>query len=91
MLASKHGHAGCVRRLLDAKADASATDARGRTGFEDRDYPQAAYLAAMFDAASSVSTREIAEAGHQGPAFGQELSRRRKRAIETARADYPAG
>lgn len=69
---------------------ACEADARGRTGFEDRDYPQAAYLAAMFDAASSVSTREIAEAGYQGPAFGQELSRRRKQAIETARTDYPA-
>ena len=70
---------------------ACEADARGRTGFEDRDYPQAAYLAAMFDAASSVSTREIADAGYQGPAFGQELSRRRKQAIETARTDYPAG
>ena len=35
-------------------------DARGRTGFEDRDYPQADYLRAAFAAATGIDAGQIA-------------------------------
>ena len=39
---------------------ACEADARGRTGFENRDYPQAAYLRSAFAAASTVDAASIA-------------------------------
>jgi tRNA nucleotidyltransferase (CCA-adding enzyme) len=52
-------------------------DARGRTGFEERDYPQADYLRAALVACQSVNVAEIQTAGFTGKAFGDELNRRR--------------
>jgi tRNA nucleotidyltransferase (CCA-adding enzyme) len=39
---------------------ACEADARGRTGFENRDYPQAAHLRSAFVAASAVDAASIA-------------------------------
>lgn len=69
---------------------ACEADSRGRTGFEDRDYPQAGYLRDLHAAAMAVATSDIAQDGHTGPAFGRELARRRIAAISTARAAHPA-
>lgn len=52
-------------------------DARGRTGFEDRDYPQADYLRGALKACQSIDNREIAAQGHTGKAFGEALDRER--------------
>ena len=41
---------------------ACEADARGRTGFENREYPQADYLRVAFSAASSVNAASIASA-----------------------------
>ena len=52
---------------------ACEADARGRTGLEDRPYPQAAYLAGALDAASAVVTADVI-AELAGEKDGQKIS-----------------
>ncbi|MES1942607.1 tRNA nucleotidyltransferase [Salinisphaera sp. PC39] len=66
---------------------ACEADARGREGFEDRDYPQAAHLRRALDLARAVSAREIAESGLTGPAIAEELRKRRIAAIRQVAGD----
>ena len=70
-------------------ATACECDARGRLGFEERDYPQAATLQRLHRAALSVQARDIDTTHLQGPAIGQALARARARAIAAARAAEP--
>jgi tRNA nucleotidyltransferase (CCA-adding enzyme) len=65
---------------------ACEADARGRTGLEDRAYPQADILRTTFAAAAGVDNAAIQELGLRGPEFGAELRRWRERAVATARA-----
>jgi tRNA nucleotidyltransferase (CCA-adding enzyme) len=65
-------------RLTDFLGACEA-DARGRTGFEDREYPQANYLRGAADAARQVDVQALRTQGHEGPALGE--------AIESARID----
>jgi tRNA nucleotidyltransferase (CCA-adding enzyme) len=65
---------------------ACEADARGRTGFEDRAYPQAAIFRAALQAATAVSSAEILARGIEGPAFGAALRDARTTAISTATA-----
>jgi len=61
-------------------------DARGRLGFEDADYPQAARLLRAQKAALSVDTAPIAQAAAQagltGPKIGEQITQARVRAIQ---------
>jgi tRNA nucleotidyltransferase (CCA-adding enzyme) len=61
-------------------------DARGRLGFEDADYPQAARLLRAQKAALSVDTAPIAQAAAQagltGPKIGEQITQERVRAIQ---------
>ncbi len=66
---------------VDQFATACTCDARGRTGFEDRDYPQADYLRQAHAAATSVSARPFVEQGLQGEAVGEAVRRARIQAI----------
>ena len=52
-------------------------DLRGRTGFENCDYPQAEYLNLCFAKASAVAVKPIIEAGFEGPQIKAELQRQR--------------
>ena len=60
-------------------------DARGRTGFEDRPYPQRQRLQTALDAALAVDTAPIAQAaaqrGLQGPAIGEAVASARQQAV----------
>jgi len=60
---------------------ASEADARGRTGLEDRPYPQAAYLRRCLQVAGEISGKDVDPDRFQGPAFGRELRRLRVAAI----------
>jgi tRNA nucleotidyltransferase (CCA-adding enzyme) len=60
---------------------ACEADARGRLGFEERPYPQAAYLRAARDAALSVTAADVMQEGLQGPAIGEAMRRERIRRI----------
>ncbi len=63
-------------------------DARGRTGLEDRAYPQADYFRGAADAARTVSIDEITGSNLAGDAIGREISARRLGAIRAYKNDY---
>lgn len=60
---------------------ACEVDARGRTGLEHRDYPQADAFRAAYNAAVGVDNAAIAAQGHSGAAFGAALRDARVNAI----------
>jgi tRNA nucleotidyltransferase (CCA-adding enzyme) len=53
------------------------SDARGRTGFENRDYPQADFFRSALKAAQAIDVEAIQQQGITGPAFGDEVNRQR--------------
>jgi tRNA nucleotidyltransferase (CCA-adding enzyme) len=65
---------------------ACEADARGRTGFEDRDYPQRAYLTAAREAAAQVRPAAADIAGGDGTLIAAGLRRDRLAAIAGLRA-----
>ena len=71
-------------RFADALL-ACECDARGRTGFEDRPYPQRQRLQTALDAALAVDTAPIAQAaaqrGLKGPAIGEAVASARQQAV----------
>ena len=66
-------------------------DARGRTGLEDRDYPQPGLFREALAAASAVDTAEIAASGVSGEAFGEALRRARIAAISALNLRHDHG
>jgi len=52
-------------------------DARGRTGFENRDYPQAEYFRKALELCQTVDAKDISARGFTGKEFGDEVSRLR--------------
>ncbi len=62
---------------------ASEADARGRAGFEERDYPQSDFFLKAFSAAKEVDSQALQEEGFEGKALGQEI---RKLQVEKIRA-----
>jgi tRNA nucleotidyltransferase (CCA-adding enzyme) len=65
---------------------ACEADARGRTGLENRLYPQADVLRTTLAAAAGVDNAAIQNLGVRGPEFGEELRKWRERAISGALA-----
>lgn len=61
---------------------ACEADARGRTGREDREYPQAAYFRKALETATSVDTRPLIDEGYSGKALGDALHQRRVEALK---------
>lgn len=72
-------------------AIACEADARGRDGFADRDYPQAAELQRLHAAALAVRGADLPREGLDGPALGEALRRARIAAIARARARPASG
>ena len=65
-------------------------DKRGRTGLQDRPYPQGPELVRLRDAAAVVRASDVAREDLEGKAFGEAIDRARIAAIAAARADAPA-
>lgn len=63
-------------------------DARGRTGFENRSYPQADYLRAALTACLSIDNRDIAAQGVTGKAFGRALDQERLSRLHTVKSEF---
>lgn len=61
------------RQMLNA----CIADLRGRTGFEDQDYPQADFLDQLANRLREIDTRDLQQQGLSGKALGEELRRRR--------------
>jgi len=65
---------------------ACEADARGRTGFEDKPYPQAAYLECAGKKAGRVKADQEAETATNGAAIGAEIDKKRLEAIKKVKA-----
>ncbi len=78
------------RERFDKFLLACEADARGRTGLEDRPYPQAGYLAGALDAANGVPIGEIVGSDTDGEAIAAAIRRARLDAIAAykKRADH---
>jgi tRNA nucleotidyltransferase (CCA-adding enzyme) len=63
-------------------------DARGRKGFEQRDYPQAEYLRGAAHAARTVAVQPLLERGLQGQELGEALKNERLDALKIYKATY---
>ncbi|MDH4607713.1 multifunctional CCA addition/repair protein [Pseudomonas sp. BN102] len=61
---------------------ASEMDARGRTGLERREYPQAAYLLGAAAAARAVAVQPLLEKGLKGAELGEALKGERLKALK---------
>jgi tRNA nucleotidyltransferase (CCA-adding enzyme) len=70
---------------------ACEADARGRTGFEEREYPQRAYLAAARDAAAEVKPSAEDIASRDGARIAEQLRRGRLAAIAALHAGLAPG
>jgi tRNA nucleotidyltransferase (CCA-adding enzyme) len=73
---------------LDEFLQACEADARGRTGFEDRPYPQADYIRAAAVAATTVDTSAALLKGLQGEQIGIAIRKLRAQAINDYKQRY---
>jgi tRNA nucleotidyltransferase (CCA-adding enzyme) len=64
---------------------ACESDARGRTGLENRPYPQADYLLQARDAAASVTLTDEERAGISGRAIGEKIRDKRLAAVTSVK------
>jgi tRNA nucleotidyltransferase (CCA-adding enzyme) len=67
---------------------ACEADIRGRTGLEDRPYPQADLFRAACAAARAVNAQALAEQGLQGAALGERLRELRTQAVAQVCAQF---
>jgi tRNA nucleotidyltransferase (CCA-adding enzyme) len=67
---------------------ACEADARGRTGLEDRPYPQADYLRVARQEAAGVSLTEEERRGLEGPRIGMKIRDKRLEALERLKESY---
>ena len=65
-------------------------DARGRTGFEERDYPSADYLRAALAEVTDISITDLVVSGTDGAEIGRQLSLRRTACIAELKKTYNA-
>ena len=66
---------------------ACEADARGRTGFEDKPYPQAAYLERAGKEAGRVKADQAADTAINGAAIGADIDKKRLEAIKKVKAE----
>ena len=64
-------------------------DARGRTGFEDRDYPSSEYLRQARQVAMATNITDLVETGISGAEIGVQLSLRQTARLAEFKANYP--
>lgn len=67
---------------------ACEADARGRTGFEAREYPQRVFFAQAQERVAAVTLTAEERAGMTGLQIGEELRRRRTAAIEDLKTSF---
>lgn len=64
-------------------------DTRGRTGFEEKDYPQIDYINTLLQAANSVDVQQVIADGFEKQGIRDELTRRRVVAVQQIKSAYP--
>lgn len=65
-------------------------DARGRTGFENRDYPQADFFRRSLSAAQQIDLTPLREQGLTGQAFGDAIARLRLDKVTQLKQEFSA-
>jgi tRNA nucleotidyltransferase (CCA-adding enzyme) len=70
---------------FEAFLQACEADARGRLGFEQRDYPQANYLHRALSITRGVTAAQFADEGLEGKAIGEAINAERVRLLEELR------
>lgn len=65
-------------------------DARGRTGFEDRDYPQADFFRRALSAAQQINLAPLRAQGLTGQAFGDAIARLRLDKVTQLKQEFYA-
>jgi len=73
---------------LDDFLTCCEADARGRTGFEDRDYPSSAYLRQAREIVIKTDIADLVDAGISGAEIGQQLSLRQTAALTEFKTHY---
>ncbi len=68
---------------------ACEADARGRTGFEDRNYPQAQFLLQARNAIAKIKPDAAMIENHSGAQIAEALRQQRMHALEQFKANYP--
>ena len=66
---------------------ACTADMRGRTGFEDKEYPQAEYLLLLAEKTLAVTATQFVEAGLKGIEIKEAIEKERLNIITTIKAD----
>lgn len=66
---------------------ACEADAQGRTGWEEKPYPQAEYLLLARDQAAAVDVKPLVERGLKGEALAAELARQRVKVLATLKRE----
>ena len=63
-------------------------DTRGRTGFENKDYPQIDYINQLLQAANEVDVQQVIADGFEKQEIRNELMKRRILAVKQTKANY---
>ena len=64
-------------------------DTRGRTSFENKDYPQIDYVNQLLQAANEVDVQQVIADGFEKQEIRNELTKRRILAVKQTKANYP--
>lgn len=64
-------------------------DTRGRTSFENKDYPQIDYINQLLHAANKVDVQQVIADGFEKQEIRNELTKRRILAVKQTKANYP--
>lgn len=78
------------RQGFESILKACEADPKGRTGFEEIDYPQRAFWLKVLDASSKVDNQAIIAKGYQGPEIAAAIEQERLRLIAEFVRDYSA-
>jgi tRNA nucleotidyltransferase (CCA-adding enzyme) len=73
---------------LDEFLLACEADARGRTGFENRSYPQSGYIREAASEAAAVDTSSVFHGDLQGPQIGDAIRQLRIAAVNSFKQRY---
>jgi len=67
---------------------ACEADARGRTGLEDRPYPQVDYLRGAAQAVRNIDVAALRKEGNEGPALGEAIEKARIHALSHYKSEF---
>lgn len=73
---------------FEAFLTACTADLRGRTGFENKAYPQADYLRACYTKANEVAVQDIIAQGYKGQAIREQLTKTRIDVIRNIKQEF---